>query len=182
MLSSNFLFFPIVLQMLVVGFDEVYYHNRREISRPEQIGHALDTLTVWVCFALILLVPPSSWATLLFTSLSIFSCLFITKDEFEYHKSCVAGERWLHGLAFLLHPLSFISAGLLWPALYPAPIQSPSSLRSIELINYGGGERYFLLTSALLLFLFGVYEVIPRELIWGAPAKQFDREEVAFDL
>lgn len=173
MLNSKALFLPILLQMLIVGFDEVYYHNKRELLRLEQLGHALDTVTVWVCFALVLLVPPTSGWVALYASLSIFSCLFITKDEFEYHKSCGPGERWLHSLAFTLHPIVFIAAGFLWPALHPhaSPGTSPG------FIHYTGEERHFILVNTWLLFLFGAYEVLPRHVVWGFLDKQINSEK-----
>jgi hypothetical protein len=171
MLSSKLLYIPIILEILIVGFDEVYYHNRRELTRQEQIGHAFDTITVWVCLALILAVPPTYGSALVYAFLSAFSCLFITKDEFQFHKACQSGERWLHGMAYLLHPLFFISAGLLWPAMYHG-VNSP---RILEVIQYSGEERHFILVNAIMLILFAAYEFVPRNLIWR-------NEKVAFDL
>jgi len=173
MLNSKTLFIPILLQLLVVGFDEVYYHNKRELLRLEQLGHALDTLTVWICFALILLVPPTSGWITLYASLSIFSCLFITKDEFEYHKFCGTGERWLHSLAFTLHPIVFIAAGFLWPALHP----HTSAATSPGFIHYSGEERHFILGNTWLLFLFGAYEVLPRHFVWGFLSQPINHEK-----
>ena len=178
MLNSKFLFIPIILQFLIVGFDEVYYHNKRALQRPEQLGHALDTLTVLLPFALILLVPPSASAVLVYTVLSIFSCLFITKDELGYHNLCEAGERWLHAMAFTLHPLVFVVAGLLWPAMH----LSASANRMAELIHYRGDEVYFIAGNAALLLLFGIYEVIPRDIIWVPLLRLMENEKVAFDL
>lgn len=178
MLSSKYLFLPIILQFLIVGFDEVYYHNKRVLQRSEQIGHALDTLTVLLPFALILLVPPTATAVLIYTLLSIFSCLFITKDELGYHNLCEAGERWLHAMAFTLHPLVFVAAGLLWPAMR----LSTSSNQPFELLRYRGDEVYFIAGNAVLLLLFSIYEVIPRDIIWAPLLKLMDHEKVAYDL
>lgn len=177
MLSSKYLFVPIILQFLIVGFDEVYYHNKRPLQRSEQLGHALDTLTVLLPLALMLFVPPTTFAVLVYTALSIFSCLFITKDEFGYHNGCAAGERWLHALAFTIHPLVFIAAGLLWPAVRP----SASTNRMAELIRYRGDEVYFIAGNAALLLLFSIYEVIPRDIIWAPVLRLIQSEKVAFD-
>ena len=184
MLSSQYLFIPIILQMLVVGFDEVYFHNRREISRPEQLGHALDTLTVLVCFILALLVPPSPGVVLVFVLLSCFSCLFIAKDEINHHESCEAGERWSHAMAFTLHPLVFISVGLLWPALHlsGATGATGNSVQTFHFIHYVEDERLFISGIAALLTLFGLYELLPRELVWRNIVRRIKRREVAFDL
>lgn len=178
MLSSKYLFLPIILQFLIVGFDEVYYHNKRPLQRSEQLGHALDTLTVLLPFALILFVPPTAFAVLAYTLLSIFSCLFITKDELGYHNLCEAGERWLHAMAFTLHPLVFVAAGLLWPAMR----LSTASNQMVGLIRYRGDEMYFLAGNAALLLLFGIYEVFPRDIIWAPVLRLMENEKVAFDL
>jgi hypothetical protein len=178
MLSSKYLFLPIIMQMLIVSFDEVYYHNKRPLKRSEQLGHALDTLTVLLPLALMLFIPPTTFTVLAYTILSIFSCLFITKDELGYHHCCEAGERWLHAMAFTLHPLAFIGAGLLWPAIH----LSASTNRMAELIRYRGDEVYFIAGNAALLLLFGIYEVIPRDIIWAPVLRLMESEKIAFDV
>jgi len=166
MLNSIYLFVPILLQLLVVGFDEVYFHNRRELPRQEQLGHAMDTLTVLVCFALALLVPPTTHSVPVYTALSVFSCLFIIKDEFGWHNPCGQGERVSHALAFMLHPIVFVSVGLLWPALHPSGDTAGVPASILGLIHFNGNEHYLLAGNAVLLALFTIYEVTPRELIW----------------
>jgi hypothetical protein len=176
MLSSIYLFIPIILQSLIVGFDEVYFHNRRELPRQEQLGHAMDTLTVLVCFSLALLVPPTTHSVLVYTALSIFSCLFIIKDEFGWHTPCGQGERVSHALAFMLHPIVFISVGLLWPSLHPSGEVTNFAPPLLALIRYNGNERYLVTGNAVLLTLFTFYEVAPRDLIWRNVGKQINEE------
>ena len=163
MIPAKFLFIPIILQILIVGFDECYYHNLRPIVRGEQLGHALDTFTVLVCYVVVLFLPPTSGAILLFTLLSVASCVFITKDELLYHQDCVPAENFVHALAFLLHPVVFVAVGLLWPALHGT---HPASAFTY-LIHYHGNEFYLVSGMALLLLLFALYELVPRERIWG---------------
>ena len=49
-----------------------------------------------------------------FIILAILSCLFIAKDEWVHARLCSGGEQWLHALLFVLHPLLFIAAWILW--------------------------------------------------------------------
>jgi hypothetical protein len=77
-------------------------------------GHPLDTLTVIACF-LFLVVNTFDWENLaIYVGLSVFSCLFVTKDEWIHSKECVPLENWLHALLFVLHPIILGSAGVLW--------------------------------------------------------------------
>ena len=154
MISSQYLFLPILLQMAVIGFDEFYYHQKRDLPRWERIGHPLDTLSVLVCLVWVWAVPPTPKAVLFYAGLSAFSCLFILKDEWLHQQVCEVGENWLHAIAYLLHPLVFISVGLLWAKLDPTTTVLNGWIRS------SGNESYFLELTILLLFLFGIYEVI----------------------
>jgi hypothetical protein len=108
------LMLPFAIQIAVITFDEFYFHVRRGLPKWERIGHPLDTLTVLVCFAFITFVPYSSLALKLYIGLAIFSCIFVTKDEFVHKECCPASEQWLHALLFINHPIVLASAGLLW--------------------------------------------------------------------
>lgn len=105
---------PLVAQGLLILVDEFYFHYKRRLSTWEIWGHPLDTLTVALPIALAILSPitPKSFAIFIF--LSLFSSLFVTKDEFVHAKVCTAGEHWLHSLLFLLHPMVFMSIFFLW--------------------------------------------------------------------
>jgi hypothetical protein len=109
--------FILALQGLLMLVDEFWFHRRREVPRWERIGHPLDTLTVLVPFSFTLVLPPAQpWSGTFFgfLALAIFSCLFVTKDEWVHARFCLPGEQWLHALLFLLHPMMFVALWLLW--------------------------------------------------------------------
>lgn len=106
--------FPFALQAIALTVDEFVFHWRRGLPRWECLGHPLDTLTVLSCFLLVHFVPFDSSALLWFVGLSLFSCLFVTKDEWVHARLCDAREQWLHALLFICHPLVFVSAAVLW--------------------------------------------------------------------
>src|SRR5215471_11294112 len=110
MLNSSFLLIPFVLQVLCMVADEVYFHRRRELPLWERLGHPLDTLTVLACFMWLLAAAPSILSLRVYVGLSVFSCLFVTKDELVHSKHCCPSEHWLHALLFSLHPLVLLSA------------------------------------------------------------------------
>ena len=91
-----------------------YIHHQRGLGMWERLGHPVDTLTVFVALSYVALNPYTSETLTVYLMLSGFSCLVITKDEFVHTKECGAFENWLHALLFILHPVIFLSAGLLW--------------------------------------------------------------------
>jgi hypothetical protein len=106
---------PFLVQGAVMGLDEVWFHRRRGLPRWERIGHPLDTLTVAACFAwLVLRRADAPGALVGYVILAVVSCLFVTKDEIVHKALCSAGESWLHALLFVLHPIVFLAAGLMW--------------------------------------------------------------------
>lgn len=113
-----FLLLPFFIQMLVIGVDEFGFHIRRGLPKWERIGHPLDTLTVLCCFGFLLFVPYSPLHLKEYIAISIFSCLFVTKDEFVHKECCNAKEQWLHALLFLNHPIVLTMGALLWPLLH----------------------------------------------------------------
>src|SRR5262249_53620692 len=163
MQNSLLLFIPFPLQMICMAVDEIYYHRRRGLPRWERLGHPLDTLTVLACFVWLLTAPPSAFSLSVYAGLSVFSCLFVTKDEPTHTKYCSSGEHWLHAMLFILHPLVLLSAGLLWPAWLKQP---PSSMR------YTGFERQFLIAITLLTLAFGLYQLIYWNFLWSSDTSQ----------
>src|SRR5262245_55944652 len=107
---------PFIIQLVVIGVDEVYFHLKRGLPRWERIGHPLDTLSVLFCFLFVLYIPFSSFALKSYIALAVFSCLFVTKDEFVHKHHCPASENWLHALLFLNHPVVLSALGLIWYA------------------------------------------------------------------
>jgi 2-polyprenyl-6-hydroxyphenyl methylase/3-demethylubiquinone-9 3-methyltransferase len=99
---------PIGLQALAMLVDEGVFHRRRELPRWERIGHPLDTLTIAICLAWLLL----GGSLAIYIGLAIVSTLFVTKDEGVHAKLCGAGEQWLHAVLFALHPI--VLAAFAW--------------------------------------------------------------------
>jgi hypothetical protein len=165
MLNSLFLLLPFPLQIFCMAVDEFYFHRRRGLPRWERLGHPLDTLTVLACFVWLLSAAPSALSVSIYAGLSVFSCLFVTKDEPVHNKHCRPNEQWLHALLFSLHPLVLLSAGLLWPSWRRQPL---------SFIRYTGFERKFLLWNTLLTLAFGLYQLVYWNFIWppATPQKQ----------
>jgi hypothetical protein len=164
MLNSYWLFIPFVLQMLVMAADELWFHRKRGLPRWERIGHPLDTLTVVVCLAWILCLPPSHRAVGVFIALAIFSCIFVTKDEPVHKRCCSAAEMWLHAILFIIHPIALACAGLLWPAIWTgSPRISPWAGQ------FFGFERTLLIFTCTLIFGFGIYQFVFWNLLWRPP-------------
>ncbi len=109
---------PFFVQIVAINIDEFYFHIKRGLPKWERLGHPLDTLTVLACFAFILFFPYSSLNLKIYIALALFSCIFVTKDEFVHKECCPAAEQWLHALLFLNHPLVLTAAGLIWPIIH----------------------------------------------------------------
>jgi hypothetical protein len=112
--SMLLLLFPYLLQMLVMVFDEFYFHRKRGLPLWEAYGHPLDTLSVLLCYAFVLIHSPSSSNGVLYIVLVSISCLCITKDEWVHQKLCSGMEQWLHSLLFVLHPVTLGLTGWGW--------------------------------------------------------------------
>ena len=108
------LILPFLIQGIVMFFDEFYFHRKRGLPLWERIGHPLDSLTVLACYLFILWQPATHANIYIYAGLCTFSCVFITKDEFVHTKFCDAKENWLHAMLFVLHPITFLCAGIIW--------------------------------------------------------------------
>ncbi|MFA5583990.1 MAG: hypothetical protein WDA09_07220 [Bacteriovoracaceae bacterium] len=107
-------YLPFLFQGIFMLADEFHFHQKRGLPRWERIGHPLDTLTTLVTLSIPAFFPLDSFYLQVYISLSIFSCIFITKDEFVHNDHCSKTEHWLHAILFILHPLTFIAAYFLW--------------------------------------------------------------------
>ncbi len=141
---------PFFLQGLAMFADEFYFHRQRGLPLWERVGHPLDSLTVLVCYLFIALQAPTALNMNIYIGLCAFSCVFITKDEFIHTEKCSAEENWLHSILFILHPLTFLSAGLIWK----------------ENLNAG-----FLVFQPALIFIFMMYQIIYWSLNGSAQRK-----------
>jgi hypothetical protein len=135
---------PLALQALAMLFDEVYFHRRRGLPLWERVGHPLDTSSVLACFAVALFAPWTTRWLAVYVALSVFSCLFITKDEAIHAERCSAGEHWLHSVLFVLHPIVLAATALLWMR----------------------GLRALLLAQTGLTLGFGAYQLVYWNLTW----------------
>lgn len=104
----------LLLQGLTMAVDEFYFHHKRGLGLWESLGHPMDTMTVIIAFSVIFFFPATGVYKALFVGLSIFSCLFVTKDEFVHQKLCSWQENWVHAFLFMVHPVLFVSAFYLW--------------------------------------------------------------------
>jgi hypothetical protein len=109
------LLLPALAQMVAMVADEGWFHRRRGLPRWERNGHPLDTLTVAMAYAWLAAARPGDRHALsVYAGLALFSCAFITKDEFVHAGVCGGGESWLHAILFVLHPLVFAAFAVLW--------------------------------------------------------------------
>jgi hypothetical protein len=138
-------YIPNVLQALAMLFDEFHFHEKRGLPQWERLGHPLDTLSVLICFSFIIFFPYSIYILRFYIFFCVFSCLFITKDEFVHTQHCPALENWLHSILFILHPLTFIGAGFLWST---------------------GKGHLFLQTQTIVILIFMFYQIIRWNIKW----------------
>lgn len=147
---------PFVLQALAIFFDEAVFHIQRGLPKWERIGHPLDTLTVIICMTYVLWIPFSVASLVIYALLVAFSTLFITKDEFVHHAHCPAQEQWLHAILFVLHPITLITAGFIWPVVQGVEVSPWIStwLTNPNLL------RWFLIGQLVCMTLFMTYQIL----------------------
>lgn len=160
--------FPFIIQTLVILIDEFYFHLKRGLPKWERLGHPLDTLTLLVCFAFILFVPYSSFALKIYIGLAIFSCIFVTKDEFVHKRYCPASEQWLHAFLFLNHPIVLTAVALIWPVY--SGVEGPVWLNG--LIPYLDKVHAFLIMQTAAIALFLIYQLVYWNVIWKDKAPE----------
>jgi hypothetical protein len=146
MKGSLFFYLPFLVQALVIAYDEFYFHLKRGLPLWERIGHPLDTLSLIVCIAFVLVFSYSKALSVPFIAMGALSCLLVTKDEFVHKEHCNAKEQWLHALLFLNHPLVLISMGWMW--------------------SQGKAYTIFLTWQLVFVSLFCLYQVIYWNLVW----------------
>ena len=167
MIRSQLLLIPFVLQMFCMVVDEFCFHRRRTLPRWERLGHPADTLTVLLCWTIILSTRPAPVPITVYLCATLFSCFFVTKDEWVHARFCQPGEHLIHAFLFILHPLSFLAAGLMWQAVSARSTEG----QSFGWISYQGFERTFFIVNTALTVLFGLYQLIFWNLIWRDTSK-----------
>ena len=71
-MSHLLILIPFLLQMVIIGVDEWYFHLKRGLPKWERIGHPIDTLSVLACFAFVLFVPFSTLTLKIYIGLAVF--------------------------------------------------------------------------------------------------------------
>ncbi|HEX4335137.1 MAG TPA: hypothetical protein VH062_04445 [Polyangiaceae bacterium] len=145
-MTSLVLLVPAAVQAAAMLVDEGWFHQRRPLPRWERIGHPLDTLTTVACYGWLAVARPGAVADLrIYVALALFSCLFITKDEFVHARLCQPGETWLHAVLFVMHPVVFLAFGALW---------------------WSGASHVFVAAQFVLSISFAIYQVVYWNLPW----------------
>jgi len=153
---------PFVLQGIIMGLDEGYFHVRRGLPKWERIGHPLDTLSMLVCLGYVLFVPYSADHLKTYIILAVISCIMVTKDEFVHKHVCPRSEMWLHALLFSLHPLILLSTAFIW--IYTTSPFPPLWLSGW--LKYPDLLSVFLLLQTFLAAIFFLYQVVFWNVIW----------------
>jgi hypothetical protein len=141
-----FLFLPFALQGLAMVFDELYFHRKRGLGLWERVGHPVDSLSVAVTYGFLVFNDPNPFTLKIYIGLAAFSCLLVTKDEFVHSELCEARENWLHALLFVLHPVTFLSAGWMW---------------------YERTQQAFLQTQTIVVVSFMFYQILYWSPLWN---------------
>jgi hypothetical protein len=145
---------PALVQMVAMVADEGWFHRKRGLPRWERNGHPLDTLTVAMAYAWLAWARPGDrHALTVYLVLALFSCVFVTKDEFVHSRLCGPGESWLHAILFVLHPLVFAAFGVLW---------------------WTGGPSWIVRAQLALTLAFGGYQVLYWSVLWNPKPKLSD--------
>ncbi len=149
-----------VFQGAVILVDEFYYHHKRGLGRWERIGHPADMLTVLLCFAVVWTLEPTPGNIKLYIGLALFSCVFITKDEFVHVHLCPPGEMWLHAFLFVLHPLTLATLGGYWLAAHG--VVSGGLLPPAAIAAF----RTFLVGQTAIVVAFWLYQILYWNVAW----------------
>ena len=153
---------PFCLQALAIAIDEGYFHVRRGLPKWERIGHPIDTLSVLSCMGFVLFVPFSTTALIVYCILAAFSSFLVTKDEFVHKEHCPAAENWLHAVLFILHPITLICAGFIWPVAQGVEVTA-------WIANWLDSPAYlhlFLKGQFVLMSLFLLYQIVFWNFLW----------------
>lgn len=139
------LYLPFIIQGLLMIFDECL-HVKRGLGKWERMGHPLDTLTVFIPLSLVAFSDYSEAGLTAFIIMAVFSCIFITKDEFVHARECSPFEHWLHSLLFVIHPVIFLCSASIWK-------------------NHP--DKLFLQVQVVLLGAFMIYQIFVWSFRWN---------------
>ena len=170
------LLLPFILQALVVAIDEFYFHWKRGLPLWERVGHPLDVCTLLACFGWIVTRPYNADALIVYAGLAVFSCLFVTKDEWLHARLCGPGEQWIHSLLFLLQPAALISAGVIWAMAPEAGATSQSALQQSAAELYPILSVQVALQGGFLAYQIFYWGFLRKYHVKAAPVPQQDFE------
>lgn len=149
---------PFFLQGLAIVVDEFYFHHKRGLPPWERVGHPIDTFFYLLTLLFIFNFPYSPFNFKIYLALSVISTLMIIKDELIHFEQGLPHEQFLHALLFILHPLSILSAFLIWP------IVKGGNRHLIEAMGLDLNQELLLKlafnTQALIAFSFFLYQII----------------------
>jgi hypothetical protein len=146
------IFIPFFLQALIIFIDEFYFHIKRGLPKWEKIGHPLDTFSVLALFIFAYFAPVNELNFKIFIGSSVFSCLFVTKDEWVHKDVCPKNEMWLHALLFLHHPVVLGCLMIIWG--------SYSDFFSFNLGLEKSLIKNFILSQILVIGSFMTYQIL----------------------
>jgi hypothetical protein len=115
---------PIVLQGVLMVVDEGWFHRARGLPRWERIGQPLDMLSLAACLMWLLAIPNDDGAPMAaaaipgyalpgYAVLAGVSTALAFKDAVRA-RPCSAGERRLHAVLLVLHPIVLAAFAYLW--------------------------------------------------------------------
>src|SRR5271167_2707186 len=157
------LLLPLIIQGLAIFVDEFYFHFRRGLPRCERLGHPMDTLTVLLPIVWMVFTLPTSRNFVIFVLLAVFSCFFVTKDEFVHVELCDPAEHWNHAVLFIAHPLVFAALAMLWP-LFHSP--AGALIPRFQWLETFRGVEVALPLQAGVLVLYMMYQTVYWNLIY----------------
>lgn len=145
------LYLPFILQGLIMVIDEFVIHEKRGLPRWERFGHPMDSFSVLAAFLYLLNFEWSPENQNVYLGICIFSSLLITKDEFIHKNESSGFEHWLHSLLFLLHPVTFWCAGVIWK---------------------NNPEHPFLVIQTAVIGVFMLYQILRWSILWPKSTTQ----------
>ncbi len=151
---------PFIVQAGLTFFDEFYFHHKRGLPLWERLGHPLDTITVLACYLFVINKQPNPTNLSIYLGLAIFSCLFITKDEFIHSEQSPPAEQWLHAMLFVIHPIGLTVLMAYW---YGG--QFPEYLNAEALTSF----KEFIKVQTIIVSCFLTYQI----LYWSVPWRKF---------
>jgi len=157
------LLLPLLVQGLAILVDEFWFHLRRGLPRWERLGHPLDTLTVLAPICWMVFTLSTTRNVTIYIVLCMFSCIFITKDEFVHAGLCDPAEHLNHAVLFLAHPLVFATLGLLWPLFHSPGGALDPQLAWLEMFR---GLELALPVQAGALVCYMMYQTVYWNLIY----------------